>query len=635
MVAAMSFVGLVPATADAAELLVAGPTTGGAGARFDGADQCDDHNQSNQQRLERWTDSATISGSATATYSIPYTRQDGSSYTETGTVSGGVSVTFTAVADAVGFLERATMEGTGAGQAYYGESCSGSAGGSAQSHLEFAIGRATEVQVRASGDAAWIDLYAVDDEGRFLRTVAQVFRSSRTVSLGGGRYGADFNFSGGGGLQYSVSGSASIDVEPTAVDLDFDYAAQERYGLDANNDGIVDQYTTAAQITPANGYAVDLTLESCPTSDPATRIVWSIDGTQLSSGFAPDECSIQTRFPSEGRFPVEVEAFDVGSGARLGARFETVVVQDWLIFSLGDSVASGEGTPDRAGPGATWQDRQCHRSASAGPAVAAQLLERNDPKTSVTFVHLACSGASMTEGMLGPYLGIIPGPQLPPQLTQLGTLKGQREVDAVLISVGANDVRFSTILEDCFKFPGCEQPGALPFSGPDFFNARIGALAARYDSVANGLAVRGVRSDRVHITEYFDPTRDDQLRYCDEVMLEEAVNIPVVGISAAEARWAGTDMLVRLDAEVRAAAARNGWRYVGNIFSAFAPHGYCAQDRWIVQLTESAVQQQDQYGTVHPNEAGHAIVYAPRIRTSLFADLYPSGDIASPRPPAS
>ena len=45
------------------------------------------------------------------------------------------------------------------------------------------------------------------------------------------------------------------------------------------------------------------------------------------------------------------------------------------------------------GLSATWQDRRCHRSARAGIAQAALELEQLDPHTSVTFVHLACSGA--------------------------------------------------------------------------------------------------------------------------------------------------------------------------------------------------------------------------------------------------
>lgn len=42
----------------------------------------------------------------------------------------------------------------------------------------------------------------------------------------------------------------------------------------------------------------------------------------------------------------------------------------------------------------------------AGPAQAAYRLEKRGPHTSVTFVHLACSGATITDGIVGPHAGI-------------------------------------------------------------------------------------------------------------------------------------------------------------------------------------------------------------------------------------
>jgi hypothetical protein len=42
-----------------------------------------------------------------------------------------------------------------------------------------------------------------------------------------------------------------------------------------------------------------------------------------------------------------------------------------------------------------------YEAVAAGPARAAQALEQADPRTSVTFVHLACSGATIATGLLG------------------------------------------------------------------------------------------------------------------------------------------------------------------------------------------------------------------------------------------
>ena len=62
----------------------------------------------------------------------------------------------------------------------------------------------------------------------------------------------------------------------------------------------------------------------------------------------------------------------------------------------------------------TWQDERCHRSAFAGSAQAALAIEQADPRTSVTFVHLACSGAKVDVGLLEPYAGAEPTAGLSP-----------------------------------------------------------------------------------------------------------------------------------------------------------------------------------------------------------------------------
>jgi hypothetical protein len=97
---------------------------------------------------------------------------------------------------------------------------------------------------------------------------------------------------------------------------------------------------------------------------------------------------------------------------------------DYLVVSIGDSVASGEGNPD-ATPH-TWLEPRCHRSLRSGAALAARAVELGDRHSVVTFVPLACSGATIEEGLLNPYDGIekdaSKGP-LPPQVDQLLALR--------------------------------------------------------------------------------------------------------------------------------------------------------------------------------------------------------------------
>ena len=87
----------------------------------------------------------------------------------------------------------------------------------------------------------------------------------------------------------------------------------------------------------------------------------------------------------------------------------------------------------------------------------------------------------------------------------------------MLLSVGANDVSFSSIIEFCARFTDCphrhfdprrplqEAPSA---SAPTLDAAIAGALrglAARYDRLDGEIAARIPRR-RIIVSEYFDPT---------------------------------------------------------------------------------------------------------------------------------
>jgi len=120
---------------------------------------------------------------------------------------------------------------------------------------------------------------------------------------------------------------------------------------------------------------------------------------------------------------------------------DDVIVEDLLVVGLGDSFASGEGNPDQPidphpsfsmsyGAGLTyplpvrntgeparfdaaanadrtlfykaaakWLSADCHKSQYSYQFRVALQLAIENPKRAVTFVHLACSGAEITEGL--------------------------------------------------------------------------------------------------------------------------------------------------------------------------------------------------------------------------------------------
>ncbi len=306
---------------------------------------------------------------------------------------------------------------------------------------------------------------------------------------------------------------------------------------------------------------------------------------------------------------------------------------DLLIVSIGDSVAAGEGNPDVEGRGLAggqrWTLRRCHRSLWSGHAEAADDAERDDEQTDVGFVPLGCSGATIEKGLLGSYRGIDPAlieMREPPQVDRVNALAEKREIDALLLSVGANDVNFSKIVSFCLRFDECWRrpfdPDAWPLFAPsaddprepdgrrrtleEVVKRRLAALPeayARFDTKLSDDIPRG----RVVIVEYFDSTTGPSPRGPAPCRWEHGIGRIRGVITPDEFRWAQREVLQPLNAAVHAAADAHGWRVVGGVSRRFAGHGICAgADRWVRDLDESlVVQGLNHTGTLHPNRAGH------------------------------
>lgn len=319
-----------------------------------------------------------------------------------------------------------------------------------------------------------------------------------------------------------------------------------------------------------------------------------------------------------------------------------------------------------------WQDRRCHRSAKSGQALAALRLEQQDPKTSVTFVHLACSGATVDEGIIGPYNGaeppftFPPSPLIPPQLERALALVGNREIDGLVMSIGGNNAGFGDIiltcmaLEPCHQLPividlGVQVTGDLlcsplvvgPFAedcssffddledhdvlAAALFSEGIATLPGLYDQLDLEIQTTfpDLPSNRIFITEYPNGTRDENGHPCAFDLSDPLAVLP--GFSLPEGMWAEQTVTIGLNDEVAAAAQEYDWNYVGGIFDAFDTHGYCSTSHWFVRLQEAFPRQGNEKGTMHPNNIGQYI-YRNRIHTELRNSLYTGGDLSQPRP---
>ncbi len=204
---------------------------------------------------------------------------------------------------------------------------------------------------------------------------------------------------------------------------------------------------------------------------------------------------------------------DVAGGAESAQQLTAqIAVRDILVAGLGDSIASGEGNPDRAialsddgfcfrsylgsssgqyyRPGragwkgsraceasdggnalavwqrssALWFNSACHRSLYSYQTRTALALAVQYPHIAVTYLPLACSGATIADGLLGGQrareclvtksemncAGTVNGQiaELREALTAVKRRQPARQLDLVLLSVGANDINFSGLVAD-------------------------------------------------------------------------------------------------------------------------------------------------------------------------------------------
>lgn len=369
-----------------------------------------------------------------------------------------------------------------------------------------------------------------------------------------------------------------------------------------------------------------------PDQNQRATYSWRIDnGPHVLAG-----CRYEHAFSTLGPHEVEL-TITVASGQSTSST-QTIDLKDYLIVSLGDSYASGEGNPEVPGiytiafppcrqegqvqlttpcvqgirQRAGWTADACHRSSWAGPAQAALLLERDDPHSTVTFVSLACSGATIEEGLLGRQ--VSRPPDRPPQVDALADIlcppaaacagpEAQRRVDALVISVGGNDIGFSDIVADCIRlFSACTGDTISEDSPVAQARPKLIGLVLRYVQLFRAINAT-LNVANVFLTENADAWIGENGQYCTIRGFPLGTAIQRDGV-----RWLHQNLLQPLNATGRSIARTLGWIYVDGIADPFRGHGYCAADPWIVTYPESWAQQGDDRGTLHPNRQGHRLI---------------------------
>jgi len=147
-------------------------------------------------------------------------------------------------------------------------------------------------------------------------------------------------------------------------------------------------------------------------------------------------------------------------------------------------------------------------SYTAGPLIPLQIEPFGCLKSNNNYAHIAqrtlafpefrdpsCSGAKtnhMTETQ-----GVTPGPN-PPQFDSL-----QPDTQLVTITIGGNDIGFSSIAEDCFTFQRTGSPCRDQYvqNGRDEISERIKATAPKVAAVFQGIHERSPQA-RAYVLTY-------------------------------------------------------------------------------------------------------------------------------------
>jgi lysophospholipase L1-like esterase len=341
-------------------------------------------------------------------------------------------------------------------------------------------------------------------------------------------------------------------------------------------------------------------------------------------------------------------ALDVRTGSRRDSTSIAATVQNILIVAMGDSYASGEGNPRnvrswlrRGGAFSPyWDDDPCRRSTRAAPAQAALALERASRTTSVTLIFVACSGATIDRGVLGAQVG---AGQSESQVEQATRLLGGRQADLVLISVGGNDVGFTSVLETCARNVDC--PTARASSGPlssyptlqAGIQAQTAELPGDFDRVsaciggsdcqlADGRSIPGLalaEAGRVLPVLYPDITRAADGSSCSYLTIGQKdfawardtvlVPNPVNPYPYPLARGGTTNLAMAagsLNQQIASTARIDRWNPVTGAWYASGDsavgHGVCAGDAaWVFAFTGFTALPSASF---HPNPPGQAVL---------------------------
>lgn len=240
--------------------------------------------------------------------------------------------------------------------------------------------------------------------------------------------------------------------------------------------------------------------------------------------------------------------------------------------ALGDSVAAGVGLADASDSSA------CDRTNQAYPNLVASALNYR-------LRNFACSGATLAAGILGQQ--DVNDLLIAPQLQQLFA---QPKPTLISLTIGANDVGWTTIIAKCYA-GSCGSA-----SDTASVDAKLVTVSANLRAALTQIQTRYPQATpRVIVTGYHQVFPAATVPSCPDL----------TGIDAAELSW-GRQLQTSINDTLR--QATSGYSFASFVPVDFSGHELCTADPWVQGLSD-----QQPY---HPTAAGQA-EFARQIVTAV------------------
>lgn len=348
----------------------------------------------------------------------------------------------------------------------------------------------------------------------------------------------------------------------------------------------------------------------------------------------------------------------------------------FTVIGMGDSFMSGEGAPktlgDHTNAGQTtvmsevWSSgmpqganltisatdetrlrseaKACHRGAS-GLGLAVAALQILWPSVALVHQNFACSGAIVSNLFNTSVSGHancaklsgnqkndcndladdLPTQSIVPQLTAvLNFLSGQQlNADAVVMSIGGNDLGFGEIISDCLQpVPGFGCDGA-DSAARKALDAGVLVLPGRYEDLNDAFNAAHVPSANVFITKHLNPMRQNGTETCGGLEFTDQL---LRSISDEEGVFV-KDVVNVVNQQVNL-TQKLGWNIISSHLGSEVGHGVCTTVPWYNDNTTALrTQGRDLWvpgspltlssGMLHPNQSGQREGYKPGYQAAL------------------